>query len=183
MTFMRLFLFSLLLAPAATAWANEAAITARAVDLKKTPYTDAETLASLPEETRVEIISRQGAWNQVKDGEARQGWVKMLSLRIDPGTEKKSGESGLGALFNVARSGSSGSTVATGVRGLSEKDLRNAQPNFKELERLQHLTASTAEARLFAAQAKLKSRSISYLAGGKPAASPADTASPWEKNQ
>jgi hypothetical protein len=101
--------------------------------LKSKPFADAETVANLAEKSGVEVLARQGSWNQVKANGAT-GWVKMLSLRFGDGAQKKAGDSGLGALFNVASTGSSGSTTTTGVRGLSEEKLRNPQPNPKALE-------------------------------------------------
>lgn len=177
-----LYLFLLALVPAA-AVAAESAITVRATELKKEPYADAATVATLPDQARVEILRRQGGWTQIKASGAAQGWVRMLSLRLGDGTARK-GDSGLGSLLSVARSGSSGTTVATGVRGLSEEDLKNASPNPDELKKMEKLEATPADARKFAGSANLGSRQVGYLpapAASAPAA--ADNASPWGDSQ
>jgi hypothetical protein len=53
--------------------------------------------------------------------------------------------------------------VATGVRGLSEEDLKNAQPNPREFEKLQNYAVNKAKAEKFARDAKLKTRQLDYL--------------------
>lgn len=158
----------------------ETAITARDTELKKEPFSDAATLATLPSRTAVEIIRRQGGWTQVKPATQEKGWVRMLALRMGNGAAK-SGDSGLGALFNVARSGSSGTTVTTGVRGLSEEDLRNARPNPEELKRMQSHGVTPAEATKFATVAHLQRQSLDYLKAPASVSSPQSTpASTWE---
>lgn len=176
-----LYLFLLALVPAA-AVAAESAITVRATELKKEPYADAATVATLPDQARVDILRRQGGWTQIKANTA-QGWVRMLSLRLGDGTARK-GDSGFGSLLSVARSGSSGTTVATGVRGLSEEDLKNASPNPDELKKMEKLAATSPDARKFAGSANLGSQQVDYLpapAASAPAA--ADNASPWGDSQ
>lgn len=168
-----------LLALAMSAAAAETALTVRSTELKKEPFIDAATVATLAEQEKVEIIKRQGAWTQVKTA-AAQGWVRMLSLRLGEGTAKK-GDSGIGSLLNVARTGSSGNTVSTGVRGLSEEDLKNTQPNPEELQKMERLAASAQEARSFAGSARLGSRQVDYLA--PPSAAAADGKSSWGGGQ
>ena len=159
---MRIMAIIFLFLQVGAAYAAEYGYTLRSTELKDAPYTDANTLATLPEQTKVEIISRQGAWLQVK--EQQKGWVRLLSLRIGEG-RTTGGDSGLKSLMNLGlgRSGSTGVTVATGVRGLSEADLKNARPNPQELEKLRHMTILPAEAQKFAANAKLTEQQINYL--------------------
>jgi len=144
------------------ALAGETAYTVRPVELKAKPFADADTLANLAEKSGVEVVARQGSWNQVKANGAT-GWVKMLSLRFGDGTQKKTGDSGLGALFNVASTGSSGSTTTTGVRGLSEEKLRNPHPDPQALQQLGDLAASQAEAQQFAKSGNLSAAQMDYL--------------------
>ncbi len=148
--------------------AAESAVTAKATELKREPFSDAATLATLPAQSSVEILKRQGGWTQVKTATAAAGWVRMLSLRLGSGTATK-GDSGIGALFNVARSGSSGNTVTTGVRGLSEEDLRTARPNPQELKRMQQFSVSAAEAQKFASAARLQTQPVEYIKGNSSA--------------
>ena len=175
-------LFLLALLPATT-MAGDLAFTVRATELKKEPYIDAETVATLPDQAQVEILRRQGGWTQIKTQSTTQGWVKMLSLRLGDGSVRK-GDSGVGSLLSVARSGSSGTTVATGVRGLSEEDLKNARPNPAELQKMERLAATPQDARKFADGANLGSHQMGYLpapAGGVPASS--DNKPSWGDSQ
>jgi hypothetical protein len=154
---MKLLLVLLLLPP--LAWA-EPAVTIRATELKKTPATDAETLSQLPENTAVDAAERQGGWVRVK-APGGQGWVKMLSLRYGDAAAKK-GDTGMAQAINVARTGSSGTQVTTGVRGLDEKELANAQPNAHELAKLDKFAADTNGAARFAANGKLAAKTVDY---------------------
>ena len=139
----------------------EPATLVRATDLKKAPATDAETVATLPENAAVEALERKGGWTRVK-AQAGDGWVRMLALRFGAPGEVKHGDSGLTQLFNAARTGTSGTQVTTGVRGLDAEQLANAQPNPAELAKLQGFAADRAAAELFAAKGKLAATAVEY---------------------
>jgi len=152
---------------AAPVSAEQIAYTVRSTEIKQQPFSDAPTVARLGENASVNILSRQGGWVKISSGQA-SGWIKMLSLRYT-GTASKKGDTGLQSLINVGRSGSSGITVATGVRGLSEEDLKNARPNPRELEKLQNFAADKSAAAKFASEANLKTQRLDYLpASGNP---------------
>jgi hypothetical protein len=138
------------------AWAEPATVI-RSTELKKAPATDAPTVSELAENTGVDALERRGGWTRVKAGSA-EGWVKMLSLRY--GAAAKQGETGLSQLFNVARTGSSGTQVTTGVRGLEAEQIANAQPNPAELKKMQGFASTRDAASAFAAQGKLQSQSV-----------------------
>ena len=71
---------------------------------------------------------------------------------------------GVKSLFNVARTGSSGTAVATGVRGLSKEQIQNARPNPVELQKLGTFVAARSDAEQFAAgDPQLKAQAIDYL--------------------
>ena len=156
------------------AWA-QAGYTIREVEMKREPFDDAATVAKLAEKTPIEITRRQGAWMEVKSGQAA-GWIRMLSVRMGAAGEARSGSSGLGALFNIGRTGSSGATVTTGVRGLDKEEIRNAKPNLAELQKMQGYAASRQDAERFAAgEPRLASQRVEYLRPPKaPAAQPHD---------
>lgn len=177
----RLLFAILALGLACAAWA-ETGQTVKATDLKKTPFADAETVASLPENTAVEILKRQGPWMQVK-ANGKEGWVRMLSLRMGDGAKSNGGgtAAGLGGLLNIARTGSSGNTVATGVRGLTKEELANAQPNPEEMAKLKQYTTGAKEARAFAAAGGLKAQQVDYLK--PPTAAPDNKTSMWGDGQ
>ncbi len=146
--------------------AGEMAYTVRVTDLKAKPYTDAATLSKLPEKSHVEVLARKASWMQIKHDDTT-GWVKMLSLRFGDATQQKSGDSGLSALFNVASTGGSGSTVSTGVRGLSEENLKNPKPDPQAMKELQRYTVSKRDAQSFAKSGKLRSNQLDYLSAAK----------------
>lgn len=146
--------------------AGEAAWTVKTTDLKDKPYSDAATVSTLGERSKVEVLARQASWTQVKAGNAT-GWVKMLNLRLDnPGA--KSGNSGVGALFNLAKTGKSGTVATTGVRGLDEAKLAGASPNGQALEQMNGYAVGKEEARGFARDGKLSAQEVARLGkGGK----------------
>lgn len=154
-----------LAASAVTVNAEETGTLVRATPLLATPTADATAVAQLPDQAQVRILNRQGAWLQIKPvggSSSATGWVKLLSVRTAPGSG--AGDTGVGALFNVARTGSTGSAVATGVRGLSKVQVQNAVPNFSELAKLNAFTASSAEANTFAASPPpLRSQPVPYV--------------------
>ena len=139
----------------------EPATVIRATELKKSPATDAETVAQLPENTALEALERQGGWTRVKAA-AGEGWVKMLALRYGAAGAAKKGDSGIAQVFNVARTGSSGTQVTTGVRGLDEEKLANAQPNPAELAKLDKFAVERSAAAGFAAKGKLAAQQVDY---------------------
>lgn len=152
-------LLSILLLPAFCL--AETATLVRATDLKKDPATDAPTVAQLAESSKVEALERKGGWTRVKAGTA-EGWVKMLSLRFGgTGTgEAKQGDSGVSQLLNVARTGTSGTQVTTGVRGLDAEMLSKARPNPEELRRLESYAVRKDAAAGFAASASLQAQRV-----------------------
>ena len=142
------------------AWAEPATVI-KATELKQEPASDAGTVAALPENTALEALERKGGWTRVK-GQAGEGWVRMLALRFGGSGTPKPGASGVSQLFNVARTGTSGTQVTTGVRGLDAEQIASAQPNPAELARLQQFAADRPAAASFAAQGKLDAKAIDY---------------------
>ena len=134
----------------------------RAVDLKAAPATDAATLAALAELSQVEMLERKGGWTRVRTAAGAEGWVRMLALRYAATGAAKQGDTGIVQLLNVARTGTSGTQVATGVRGLDPEQLKNAKPNAAELKRLQSYRASPDAAAAFAERGRLQARQVDY---------------------
>jgi len=140
----------------------EPATVIRTVDLKKMPASDAETVASLEENATVQTGERRGGWIQVRTEAGASGWVKFLALRYSGTGAARPGDSGIAQLFNPARSGSSGSQVTTGVRGLDAEDISSAQPNPAALRKMDGYTVSADEADRFAAAGPLQAQSVEY---------------------
>ena len=140
----------------------EPATVIRATELRNAPATDAAVVAPLAERAQVEALDRKGGWTRVKTAGGAEGWVRMLALRYAGGGAARQGDSGIAQLLNVARSGTSGTQVTTGVRGLDAEQLASARPNAAELQKLQGYAASKDAAAGFAASGKLQSRSVGY---------------------
>jgi hypothetical protein len=162
----RISLICLLLGFVPSVWAAGYANTIRTTEMKAKPFTDSQTLTVLPMRSRVEVLVRKAGWTQVKTPTVT-GWVKMLSLQLETNGQGKRGDNGLNALFNVASTGRSGSTVTTGIRGLSEEQLKNAKPNPQALQAAKRYAADSEEARRFAADGKLNAQSVGYSNGGQ----------------
>ncbi|MCD6060028.1 MAG: hypothetical protein K0S16_339 [Moraxellaceae bacterium] len=155
------YLSLLALFAAGLAWAEPGTLL-KDTELRAKPFGDAEVVASLKAKDTVDLLARKGAWANVKAG-GQSGWVRLLTVRTGSGQR---GEAGVGALASVFRTGSSGNTVSTGVKGLSEEKLKNAQPDAEEAQKLDRFRQSENSARSFAKQAKLSAEKIDYLAPG-----------------
>jgi len=139
----------------------EPATVIRATELKQEPASDSATLAALAENTAVEVLERKSGWTRVK-AQPGEGWVRMLALRFGGTAPAKPGATGVTQLFSVARTGSSGTQVTTGVRGLDAEQIANAQPNPAELAKLEKFSADRDAAAGFAAQGKLSATPVAY---------------------
>jgi hypothetical protein len=132
----------------------------RATDLRAEPYIDAELVVTLPVNTQLDVLQRKGGWYQVK-AQTHQGWVYMGNVRFAAiGTGKQSGWLGTGR--NSAR----WSTTTTGIRGLSEEQLKQARPDMEAVKSLTQYQASATSARQFAIALGLKARPVSLLPVG-----------------
>ncbi|HYG55357.1 MAG TPA: hypothetical protein VD965_08670 [Burkholderiales bacterium] len=141
--------------------AAEPATVIRPTELKKEPASDAQTIAHLAESAAVDALERKGGWTRVKAG-AAEGWVRMLALRYGGDAAAKPGDSGVSQLFNAARTGSSGTQVTTGVRGLDAEQISTAQPNAAEMKKLAGFAASKDAAAGFAQKGRLEAKALEY---------------------
>ncbi|WP_187359995.1 hypothetical protein [Chitinolyticbacter meiyuanensis] len=153
---------------AGASWADSGTLI-RATPLKQKPFLDATTVSELPANSRLDIVTRKGAWMQVKTASGQSGWVKLLNVRTGSGSS--SGGGGLGTLGKVITTGSSGTTVTTGVKGLSAEQIENAKPNFAELDKLKQYQVSSGSASSSARQAGLDAQSVPYVAYSRGASS------------
>lgn len=148
--------------PAAAA---EQATTVRQTDMKAKPFTDAETVASLAERSRVDVLKRETSWIEVKSA-PNTGWVKMLSLRFDAPASAATANASANPFLSAIGKGGGGSVATTGVRGLKEEELINPHPNPAALQQMQTNAANAGDAAKFAASAKLQSQTVKYVAVG-----------------
>ncbi len=128
------------------------------------PYRDANEIASLSKGNTLEILKRKGGWLKISTGEL-QGWVRMFYIkRGEEGNKPSTGTEVSGALgLATGRAGSGNVVAATGVRGLDEEDLKEAEFNGKELKKLKAFYTTNKKADAFARKAKLIQKRVPLL--------------------
>jgi hypothetical protein len=162
MSVRRFALSALAVALAATFAYAEPAITIKPVALKETAASDSKTVASLPANTTVNLMKREGAWVQLGSG-SDVGWAKLFDIRLASAqTAPAKGGGGLGEVLGLA-SGQRSASVTTGVRGLDEDQLVKAQPNPPEFQKLVAFQVTKEQAQQFAAAGKLTPREVELL--------------------
>lgn len=144
---------------ATAAWAQEAAFTNRATELKDRAAADARTVAPLAEGAALKVLERAGGWTRV-EAAGQQGWVRVFHLRFpvtaQAGTESGSVLGNVTSALGFGRERSKGATMATtGIRGLTPEDLKNASPDMAALARMQSYRADKGSAERFARDGKL----------------------------
>ena len=163
-----LFLSSALLC--GSAFSKDEAFAVRATDVKEQPFSDAKTISKLSENAKIEVLLRKGSWMQVSAAGVN-GWVKMLSLRFENrGLAPATDNSALKSVYNLATTGSSGSTVTTATRSLDEKKFAKTNANPQALANMRTFAVSKADAQKFAKLEKLNEQTLTYVSssGGKP---------------
>jgi hypothetical protein len=153
-------LFAILLAFPLFAAAQDQAFTNRSTELKDRAAAEARTVAMLAENTPVKLLARGGGWTRVEAG-GQSGWLRVFHLRFPASVESAPSSSAggllssLGSALTGQRSNPKANLATTGVRGLSQEDLKNANPDPDALRRLQSFRADRAAAERFARDGKL----------------------------
>lgn len=171
------FFFALLLVLASVSAhaADKSGIISRDASLYSKPFKDADVITELTANTAITLLRRKGGWYEIKTTN-NQGWVRLTRVRLN----RKAGQgttnddnSGVGELLSglaTGRGKSSEDTTATAVKGLSEEELRNAEPDEEALDSLDNF-AVTDEANT---DSGLQTRHIDFQPGT--GESPDDTA-------
>lgn len=152
---------ALVAAIAAGAAFAEPATVLKSTQLRRAPLASSDVLAELKAKQAVDITARKGAWAGVTTGQGQQGWARILNLRTGSGQVSAAGANQLASVF---RTGSSGTSVSTGVKGLSAEQLRSASPDFNEVSELDGFAANAGDARQFASAGQLQEKRVDYLA-------------------
>jgi len=137
----------------------------RNTELRAEPYSDAVVVTRVKAKSKLTILQRKGGWYQARDSKRRTGWLRMSTIRMGEASAQ-SGDSGVGQtlrFLSTGRSGSSGVTVATGIRGLDSADVANATPDHAAVKKLDRFKVSAASARAFALNANLRSHDVRYV--------------------
>lgn len=138
-----------------SAWAQEAAVTRRATELRDAPGERGRGIASLPAQSPVTRTNeRQGPWVQVRTANGATGWVHLFDIgpttaAAEPGGNVIGGAlRSVTSLFGSQRAPQAATTA--GIRGLEAEDLAQSQPNPAAVTQMESLRQSEAEARSFA---------------------------------
>lgn len=157
-----LWLAAMLLVPLSEAEAAEKGMIIRAGEMVSEPFIDAAKAGPVTANQPVTILAKRGGWTNVESN-GRKGWVRTLNIRLEAAS-RPTGSTGQVASL---RTGSSGRTVTTGVKGLDENDIRNAVPDAAQVAQLSSLAVAPAEARDNAARSNLHEQQVAYLEKGK----------------
>lgn len=157
----RLLLAAGLLLPAAISMAAETGSALKSDNIRFEPYADAKVVGSFSRGESLQILNKKGAWLQVK-AKKGTGWVRLLSVKR--GVTSGSGNPVSGALAVASGRAGTGQVVSTtGIRGLSEAELKAAKFNETEIKAMESYTVSPAQGQKFASAASLKTVTFANL--------------------
>jgi Bacterial SH3 domain len=144
------------------ALAGESGTAIKLDSLRAEPFADAKTVGSLNKNDSVEILSKKGAWLQVKSKKST-GWVRLLSVKRGGASSSSS------AISDVAsgRTGTGKVVSTTGIRGLSAEELKAAKFNEEEMKQMESYQTSATDAKSYAAAGGLSANKMAYLTGAK----------------
>jgi len=136
----------------------------RSSDLMDEPYRDATPLLELEKGTPIEIIKRKGGWLQIESA-GKSGWVRMSKIRKGKASTQPAAGSEASGILDLAsgRAGTGNVVSATGVRGLSEEQLKEAEFDANQIKKLESFAISEQKAIRFAQQEKLVARELEFI--------------------
>lgn len=155
---------TILVVPFASAQAAEKGLIIRAGDLMAEPFIDAPKARPVAASEPVTLLERRGGWVRVETS-GGTGWVRMLNVRLEAGAATLAAAPATGRAnpLSLLRTGSSGQTVTTGIKGLGEEDIRRASANYAQLDQLGSFAVAPAASRAHAQANQLKESSVAYL--------------------
>lgn len=140
--------------------APEKGVALKADKLLAEPFADAKQVGKVAKGDAVAILKKNGGWYQVKASGA-QGWIRMLSVRR--GQAAKTSAAKDVAAISSGRTGTGQIVSTTGVRGLSEEELKSARFDENELKKAESFGVSKNDAGKFAQKGGLLARAFNYL--------------------
>lgn len=153
----------------ASVHAAEKGLIIRAGDLMAEPFIDAAKTGPVAASAPVTLLERRGGWVRVETG-GNTGWVRMLNVRLEaaPALAAAAPAAGRSASpLSLLRTGSTGRTVTTGIKGLGEEDIRNAAPDYAQLDQLGSFAVAPAASRAHAQANQLRENDVAYLKAPK----------------
>ena len=135
----------------------------KADTLRAEPFADAKKLSAIAKGDSVDILSKKGAWLQIKTSK-NSGWVRLFSVR-----QGASNSNQVKGVIDVAngRAGTGQVISTTGIRGLDAEDLKQAKFNEEEMKKFESNMVSVQNGQQFANAGGLKSVQFSYLKAAK----------------
>lgn len=104
--------------------------------IRAKPEIAAEVIAPLRQGELLIIQMRSTHWMKVKTDQQISGWVDMLDVKLQSSGWRKRA-SGFFRWFGSGQSNATASeNITVGIRGISEEDLVNAQPNYAAITEL-----------------------------------------------
>ena len=159
--------------------AAEDGIVVRTCPLYAGPSYGSSRLGQVQAGTAVTMVTRRGGWKKVVSAAPElEGWVRGYQVRAATAmpTVKVSDSDSRGFLAGLAsfsrkassffkpdsyRTGSSTATI--GVRGLSEAEIKAAQADFEELEKMQGFASGKERSESFAREGRLAAVQVPYI--------------------
>ena len=146
---------------------DKAAVISRDTELFSKPFKDAETITELSTQTAIIILKRKGGWYQIKT-DTKQGWVRLTHVRLARKNKaQQDADNNVGEILSGLATGREKSdqvTTATAIKGLSEEELRNAEPDVDALNALDNFAVNENTDN----ESGLQTRKVDYLAGDGP---------------
>ena len=125
------------------------------------PFSDAKVTGSFTRGESLQIIKKQGAWLQVKS-KKNTGWVRLLTVKR--GASSSAGDQTSSLLAAASGRAGTGQVVSTtGIRGLSEQELKAAKFNETDVKTLESYTLNVEQGKQFATAGKLKTIAFANL--------------------
>lgn len=146
--------------------------------LYQTPSIQAVKLQKIVAGTPVYLVRQVGSWKQISvKADNSSGWVRSYQVRsgdIRVTTEKQESGGFFGTLANLSRKASGlfsserkgysyQRTATIGVRGLSEEQIKNAQADYAELEKLESFRSSKKLSKQFSLNGQLQARKVKHM--------------------
>lgn len=147
--------------------ADKSAVISRDTELFSKPFKDAETITQLSTQTAIIILKRKGGWYQIKT-DTNEGWVRLTHVRLARKNKaQQDPDNNVGEILSglaTGREKSDQATTATAVKGLSEEELRNAEPDVDALNALDNFAVNENADN----ESGLQTHKVDYLAGDGP---------------
>ena len=139
-----------------------------------------ERIGELSAGTRVNIFSRQGGWKEIfSEQKSIVGWVRSYQVRegdfsevakVETEPDSRGFLSGLASfsrkasgLFKLGGSRTSSGTATLGVRGLSEEQIKAAEPDYGQLEKMRAYTSNQNRIDRFQRDGQLRTHKVKFL--------------------